>query len=758
VHRQVRDVTLFVADEPVLPIRLTSGRGLPERVGVLGAPFDAPRRSHWARRSIVSLVLVVVGAGWIRLGPLPARVLSAHRTPLYLDHNGRPLGWSLATDDAAGGLVALSLRAPRLSSATLVAEDERFFGHAGVDPTALVRAGVSAVRRQRVTQGGSTISQQLVKLRLGRAGVRRGVVGKVQEAVYALRLEQHTLKDAILSAYLAEAPYGARVTGAEAAARLYFGVPPSQLSWAQAAYLAALPQRPTAFDPWRRPKAAQERAHWILRRLRDSHDIDTRTYHRALAEKIVVVDRPANDLAPHFSEMLERNRRATGGAGGVVTTTLDAVLQADVQRLASELRNERRQNGAANVAVVVIDNATGAVRAWEGSGGYADGTKGGQIDGVVTPRQTGSTIKPLVYALAFENGARPEDLIEDDAVSLSSGNGTTFRPENYDHRHRGTITLREALASSVNVAAVKLARDEGVNELASFLARNNLPLHSPPATYGLSLALGAAEQDLLSMTRAYATIARGGTPIKIRTRESEPVVAGTRTMSAVTAYELTDVLSDNEARATAFGRNSVLRFPFEVAAKTGTSQDFRDNWVIGYTREFTVGVWVGNFDRVPLRGATGVTGAGPLFHAVVLAARDRLTPALGTDAVLAVRPALLHAGCAQIPCGLREQRATVEPDGTAERRTLPGGGAVRPRRGADLLLQRPVAGARYVIDPTRPIEGQRVPLRAVGGTGPYRYEVDGIVVQRSWGLETGAHEACAIDASQVRRCVRFFVR
>ena len=703
------------------------------------------------------LGIAVAACTWARIGALPERVARQHRSAVYLDRTGVPLGLSLATDDAAGGPILLAERADRLTAATLVAEDQRFYGHAGVDPAALTRAGIAAIRRRRVTQGGSTITQQLVKLRLGRAGVRRGVLGKAVEAVYALRLERRVSKNAILSAYLSEAPYGTRVTGAEAASRLYFGVPASQLSWAQAAYLAALPQRPTAFDPWRRPKAGTARQQWILRRLLAAHDIDMPTYQTAKRETVLVLPRPSHDTAPHFLERLERERRRVGGPGGPVRTTLDTNLQADVERLARELRDERRKKGAANAAVVVIDNATGAVRAWEGSGGYGDGTKGGQIDGVGSPRQTGSTIKPLVYALAFENGARPDDLIEDEALTFTAANGTTVRPENYDHKHRGTITLRQALASSVNVAAVKLARDEGVNELAKFLQRNGLTLDRSPSTYGLSLALGAAEQDLLTMTSAYATIARGGRPVRVRIRDSEPVVVGARTMSPVSAFLVTDVLSDNEARAAAFGRNSLLRFPFSVAVKTGTSQDFRDNWAIGWTREFTVGVWVGNFDRVPLRGATGVTGAGPLFHSVVLAARERLTPALDSDSLLALRPASLDGGCARIPCGLRERRSSTTSD--AIRPGLKPNGSVRASSGSVLELRVPRAADRFVIDPTRPIAGQRLPLRAVGGSGPYRFRVDGVAVfTTTWSLVAGSHEACATDARGAVACARFSVR
>lgn len=782
------------AADLITPVAVSAGDGsAPEESAPLG---DRPHR--WRRRLLIGCGSGAVALGglaaWVRLGPLPDRVLhpAASQLTTFADRNGLPLdaaaaralqvgkasGKASGTGSRTVGKSAtrgpsLAKRADRLAAATLAAEDQRFRSHLGVDPIALGRAAIADLKAGRIAQGGSTISQQLVKLRLGRRG--DSLTGKLQESVYALRLEHRLSKDAILSDYLSEAPYGGRVIGADAAAQIYFAKPVSQLTWGEAAFLAAIPQRPTAFNPRTDVHAAGTRQRWILGRLRGAGTITVAQERVAKAESLHFADRVDDAIAPHFTAMLAADVAVTAKPG-TVRTTLDAALQKDVAGIARHHRELLRKSGAANVAVVVLDNRTGAVRAWEGSGDYFDWTHGGMINGPLQKRQTGSTIKPFVYGMAFDDGLSPGDLI-DDAPFDRTYNGNGFHPQNYDKKYRGIITLRTALASSVNVAAVKLLDDREPEALVAMLDRAGVVLDYPASRYGLSMALGTAEIDLLDLTRAYAAFARGGRALSATfTEPAAPQRSGARVVTPATAFLIGDVLNDNAARASAFGRTSALRFPFPVAAKTGTSQDFHDNWVVGYTTDFTVGVWVGNFDRLPLRGATGVTGAGPIFHAVMLATHRRLTPNAGLEpgaTLLASVPGDLVAVDA---CARAKSASSCEPGRTEYEwagsthpathpvaHPAPSPTATKPARGSagaalGLRLLEPVRKGRYLIDPGVPLDAQKLPLRASGGSPPYTFAVDDQqIASRLWPVRGGSHTACVRDASGGSACSRFTV-
>ena len=858
--------------------------------------------------------LTVLFGLWVYFGALPPAVLSARTTEAsgFTDRSGFPLdagGAALrrtapvVSNDSGpnpGSLVGarssslgrrarsgptLAQRADRLAEATIMAEDERFFGHPGVDPISLGRAFLADVRALRVVQGGSTITQQLVKLRLGGAGPEgSGLRDKARQGLYAIRLERQFSKDEILSAYLAEAPYGGRVIGAEAASKQYFGVSASQLSWAQAAYLAALPQRPTAFNPKRDRLRAVTRQRWILDRLHAGNRIDAKTWRAARKAPLAFAQSVDSDLsiAPHFVELLlgktpagatttgralavGRNtatmarssatnnagvsvaakpqvlsttpKSANGAASSFVRTTLDGRLQRDVVGIARHNREVLRQRNAANVSVLVIENATGAIRAWEGSGDYFAADTGGAINGPLIPRQIGSTIKPFIYAQSFDAGTSPGDLVDDTPLRMSSAGGV-FAPQNYDHRFRGQLPARLALGSSINVPAVRILKAVGVRSIGNQLAAAGVTLPAPAASYGLSLGLGATEISLLDLTYAYAAFARGGKSLHPVALEPAQVQAGgAHVVSPESAFLVSDVLADNDARTPAFGRASVLKLPFPAAVKTGTSQDFHDNWVIGYTRDFTVGVWVGNFDRTPLAGATGVSGAGPVFNAVMVAACQRLggqcrslevpsaassgayaasgqtrsnksagdllgseqagaaagkslapsdlvegtstdgqaetdtsddftavsgnTPS-SAELMFGVAPtALVRAQfCADIQCSKlvsdwdwrgrarRVDQPLATPDGASEVGEVGSSGIAG--KSVRIRLVEPGSGARYLLDPTRPIGAQRIPLKVVGTSLVVRFTVDGVVQQRaSWPMVPGSHQACATIGATV---------
>ena len=365
---------------------------------------------------------------------------------------------------------------------------------------------------------------------------------------------------------------------------------------------------------------------------------------------------PSPFLAPHFVEMVKA--KAGPNLPPRIQTTLDAGLQADIVGIIRSHRQALERHGAANVAVVVLDNARGEWLAWEGSGDYADAEHGGAINGPLTPRQPGSALKPFTYALAFESGFTPASVLADVPSHFPTAEaGVLYSPRNYDGRYRGPLLARRALAGSENVPAVVLASELGVPALQRFLMRAGLSTFDrTPSYYGLGLTLGNAEVRLDELVAAYSTLARGGEWIE-PSWASDPPDDGTQIwriqsdgtqmpridaqglsgedqkrrpiVSPLTAYWITDILSDDSAREYIFGRGGSLEFPFPVAVKTGTSQAYHDNWTIGYTKDVTVGVWVGNFDRTPLKSSTGVTGAAPIFHAVMLAATQRLHGAAG---------------------------------------------------------------------------------------------------------------------------------
>jgi penicillin-binding protein 1C len=462
--------------------------------------------------------------------------------------------------------------------------------------------------------------------------------------------------------------------------------------------------------------------------------------------------------------------------------------------------------------VVVLDNARGEWLAWVGSGNYFDRDRGGTIDGVVTPRQPGSALKPFTYAAAFERGRHPGTVLADVPSQFPTAEpGILYSPRNYDGHFRGPLLARAALAGSENVPAVALASEVGVPAIARLLRRIGLTtLDQNAAHYGLGLTLGNAEVRLDELVAAYATLARGGTVVTPRRITSvdgharAPLPSGARVVSERTAFWISDVLSDSDARAYAFGRGGSLEFPFTVAAKTGTSQAYHDNWAIGYTNDVTVGVWVGNFDRAPLRGSSGVTGAGPIFHDVMIAAVERVRgslpvgeygPLLPPTPDARRTPLCAVSGMAPTSVCRRRVMEWVPVEHTLEDCTWhhesddglvtywpepyrswagqvgldadrPESTAPPPDAPSGLSIVAPLAGATYMIDPTLRPEFQTLPLRATGGSaGELRWFVDGLAVGTAapggtvrWPLERGRHAIAVRDASGREASTRIEVR
>ena len=758
---------------------------------------------------------VLAAAVWLRAAPLPLGLLAeaGEVSTTVVDRRGKVLYEARSN----GGTRGVSLTAddvPRvLADATIAAEDRRFYSHPGIDPLAVLRATARNVRSLRVVEGASTITQQVAKLLLDRASGAprvRGLRAKLREAVIAIRLEHRLSKPEILALYLNLAPYGNQVAGAARASEMYFGVPPAMLTTAQAAFLAGLPQRPSAYSPYRERAPGQARQRAILDRLERQGRITTAEARIARSERLRFEPAPAAFVAPHFVEMVlsqpEWRRR------GRVETTLDAGLQAEIDGIIRSQRADLERHGAHNVAVVVLENDSAEWLAWEGSGRYFDDDHGGRINGARASRQPGSALKPFTYALAFETGVTPATVLADVPATYPTATpGVLYSPRNYDGEFHGPLRARQALAGSQNVPAVALAARIGVPDVLRFLRSVGLEtLDRNAAHYGLGLTLGNAEVTLADLVAAYSALARGGVWVAPRAVRDEWTPPGVQVMSPRAAYWVTDVLSDPEARAYVFGRGGSLEFPFPVAAKTGTSQAYHDNWAIGYTREVTVGVWVGNFDRRPLVGSSGVTGAGPIFHAVMLAAQQHVRGRHDSAVDIVPRPSDLAsvevcelsgmrsgAGCpsrrrewlprdtSPLPCswhdatdeglltlwpaeyrhwaaarGLLDEHRSPSPLALGSHRAaagMPGrtgaAAGVPADRNARLAIVSPAEGAVYLIDPTLRSGYQAVSLRASGASGAIEWRVNGKRVgsgsahrQVSWPLLPGEHEISARDA------------
>ncbi|HET7216431.1 MAG TPA: penicillin-binding protein 1C, partial [Vicinamibacterales bacterium] len=654
-----------------------------------------------------------------------------------------------------------------------------------------------------IVEGGSTITQQVAKLLITRRSPKRsrGVREKVREAVLALRLERRFEKREILALYLNLAAYGNQVVGVGRASRTYFGCDPSLLTPAQAAFLAGLPQRPTGYNPFRNRAPAIARQRTVLRRMHLAGALPTAQLEEAREERLRFTRTSSPFLAPHFVEMV----LAAAGADkpATIVTTLDGGLQRDIAGIIQSHQAALERHGAANVAVVVLDNATGEWLAWEGSGNYADAEHGGAINGPVSPRQPGSALKPFTYALAFESGFTPASVLADIPSHFPTAEaGVLYSPRNYDGRYRGPLLARKALAGSENVPAVALASDLGVPTLLRFLDRAGFTtLDRGASYYGLGLTLGNAEVRLDQLVAAYASFARGGEflePTWNPSPRGESDRARRPLVSARTAYWITDILSDDDAREYIFGRGGSLEFPFPVAVKTGTSQAYHDNWTVGYTRDVTVGVWVGNFDRQPLKASSGVTGAAPIFHAVMLAATSRRHGAGGFDQTPILYPPdglVEHEVCAlsgmpanawcpsrrrerlpasdEPPCSWHHDsdegllvfwppkyRQWARDNGFAREPQVRRAAAAPSPAAKPVVVRQPLeianppSGATYFIDPTLRREFQSLALRAVTAQpASIEWKVNGRSVGASssespimWALTPGTHRITAHDA------------
>jgi penicillin-binding protein 1C len=544
-----------------------------------------------------------------------------------LDRNGLVLREFLSPALARRDQMSLSSFSPHLVEAIIAAEDKRFYSHMGIDFIAVSRAFVSNLKAGKIVSGGSTITMQLARLSMGLSPGPRTFSRKFKEVLLALIIERQHTKKEILEAYLNSVPTGKLTVGFEAASKAYLGKSAIDLSPAEAAFLAALPAAPSTYNPWRNRERTLSRRNWILGRMGQLGSLSEDGLKRALLEPLVLTDLTAPYLAPHFST--HTRGLFPEFKPQVIYSTLDLRLQLEVEELAKKTVEKFTDRGLEQVAVVVMTVKDREILAWVGSGDFFNPIDG-QVDGVLSPRQPGSALKPFIYALAFSEGIIwPSARMSDSPIEFV-GKGEVFSPINYSQTYSGNISARVALASSLNVPAVNLTYKLGTGKVLEML--HNLgfsTLDRDEGYYGLALSLGSGEVSLLDMTLAYAALADQGSLKGPRyfledkgalgpgSHENTTILDGKRVFSPEVTFLIKDILSDPAARFLGFGEGAILKTNYPSSVKTGTSTNFKDNWCIGFTDRYVVGVWAGNFANRPMFKVSGITGAGELWREVM---------------------------------------------------------------------------------------------------------------------------------------------
>ncbi len=704
-------------------------------------------------RIFLASLLIAVCADSARAGATFEQIKAAYQPSdrLLLDRRGELLH-RLRTDMAVrrGQWVALVDVSPALRTALVLSEDKRFFEHSGVDWQAVGAAAWANLWNTR-TRGASTITMQLAALLdedLARSRGGRSVVQKLGQAVSATSLERGWRKDQILEAYLNLVPFKGELVGLDALSRTLFGKAAHGLDASEAAVAAALVRAPNA-----PPAQVAQRACAVLQSLQG-----TRADCPALeAFTLVALQRRAFDasdgVAPHVARQL---------LPGATASALRSTLQAPVQRFAqTTLQQHLRELSGRNVedgAVLVLDNASGDVLAWVGSSGLL--SDAAELDFVTALRQPGSTLKPFLYAQAIaERRITAASLLDDSGAQIPTPGGL-YIPQNYDRQFKGWVSARTALGASLNVPAVRTLVMVTPDAFHQQLLRLGLPLKESGDYYGYSLALGSAEVSLLALTNAYRALANGGRTSATRL-QAGAAPSFQRALDARAAFAVGDMLSDTNARARTFGTDSVLATRFWTAVKTGTSKDMRDNWAVGWSQRYTVGVWVGNASGAPMWDVSGTSGAAPVW-AAVMGYLHRSTPskapavpagvvqqsvqfaAPGTGApVEAARNEWFLAGTAQTQFAMKTGASSAYSTGARATKC--------PKNGAHggVRIAAPAAGTIVALDPDIPPQRQSLQFQAQGRG--LRWRMDGTPVGTgesvSWMPWPGKHVVQLLDSA-----------
>lgn len=534
-----------------------------------------------------------------------------------------------------------------IKNATVALEDDKFYQHNGIRPLSFLRAVLVNITTGGFSQGGSTITQQIIKNTL--LTKEKTITRKVKEWVLAVKIERILTKEQILEIYLNEAPYGGSVYGIEEASQTYFGKKASDLTIAEASYLASLPKAPTYYSPYGKHfESLEERKNFTLKKMLDLGFITEEEYGVAKNEEVVFLPEEKTGIkAPHFvfyvREYLEQKygEEMILSGGLKVTTTLDYEIQEKAEEVVKRrgLENEGLYD-ASNVASVVLDSRTGEILSMTGSRDYFDKNIDGKFNVATATRQPGSAFKPIIYATAFKEGYSPETVLFDVKTEFQTtcdfyGNpkpgasaGDCYSPQNYDNLYRGPMTIKDALAQSINIPAVKALYLVGINDAIKTAREMGIKTLTDPSRYGLTLVIGGGEVKLLDLTSAYSVFANNGSfvepsavlkveDINGEVLEEKKDFIKSQVLPENVSYQISDILSDNKARVPTFGNGSVLEIPgHSVAVKTGTTNNNKDAWTVGYTPSYTVGVWVGNNDNKPMKKG-GVGLAGPVWNEIM---------------------------------------------------------------------------------------------------------------------------------------------
>jgi penicillin-binding protein 1C len=723
----------------------------------------------------------------IRLVPLPPDLLSPlEGAPVLVDVNGRVLESMASAEARAQRPIPLDQMGRWLPAVTIALEDHRFATHRGVDPQSALGALWRNTRRGRTVSGGSTITQQLIKLASHRAG--RSWLAKPYENLAALRLERIWSKNQILEQYLNRSHYANRQVGPAAATRAYFGKTPENLTLPEAIYLAGLPQAPTRFNPWTHPDRAKAKYRRSVTQLAAAGFLSSDEAERMQQPPAIQLRQSPPRFAPHFVDEIHKTHPRL--RGGEVKTTLDLDLLRFVEtRLRTHLATLGHQ-GVGQGAIVILDARDGSVRAMVGSTDYA-AARGGQINGTTISRSCGSTLKPFLYLKAIQERRLTAATLLPDTPDAVRAEYIDYDPINYDKRFWGPVRVREALANSLNVPAVVTLSRVGARRMFQGFDECGLKFARSFEEYGAGLILGNAEVRLLDLTAAFTVFSGRGLAVEPRLLASAPLrhrfIASPEAVSIVT-----DILSDNQARRKTFSLTSPLAFEdARIPCKTGTSSGFRDAWTVGATAEHAIGVWVGNFDGRPMHEIASIAGAAPLWREIVdylLAHGDSSVPAPVENARLTRREVCSLTGMLPVPGspGVVNEwfLAGTEPVQDA-------GAYLRPVRGetrlvlppeyalwchsplnylkaeldasAPLRIVSPSPDATFLIDPHLPRRQQA--LRLIASADPAEklgWSVDGQPVEYSnngyyWPLVEGPH-VVEVASSSGRVAAKFNVQ
>jgi penicillin-binding protein 1C len=803
------------------------------------------RRAKYALAAVIAASLLLIGGVYVWLfhdlpaiDALPAGL--QRPSTQIMDRQGRVLYEILAASETGGRHITIPLSdiPAHCINATLATEDAGFYAHPGVDLGGVIRAAWATIRGDSFVPGGSTITQQVARNLLFDPEQRaeRSLTRKLREMILALRLSSAYSKDAVLALYLNQSYFGNLAYGIEAAARAYFGKSASALALGECALLAGLLQAPIAYDPLTDLAAARGRQAVVLGLMAANGFISESDAALAESEPLQFAASPFPIEAPHAVmaaiRQLERDHPAALAAGGLrVTTSIDLDWTRAAERLTNAALDGLNHPGdparppanANNAALVALDPHTGQILVLLGSPDYFDESIDGAVNAALAPRQPGSTLKPFTYAAALDP-MRPDawtagTTLLDVRTPFVTRRLESYTPLNYGLVEHGAVSMREALASSLNIPAVVALDHVGIGAMIELAANAGLTSLAQNTNLDLAVTLGGGEVRLLDLVQAYSIFPNGGTRVdptlilRIEDAEGREVyqwrasTAQPRVIDARVAWLITDMLSDDEARIMGFGRNSALNIGRPAAAKTGTTTDHRDNWIVGYTPNLVVGVWVGNADNTPMQDVTGVSGAAPIWNRFMRAVL------VGQPEIDFARPAGLSQTAICIPSGLlptpRCPRTRLEwyIDGTAPRaaddwyqsvvldratgwvadeNTPPErrveriyavyppaarawairAGIAQPPVGAiqtvsadvnsDIRLLAPDPYTVYELSPLLPRESQRIRLSAAApaDTARVTYELDGAIIGSAvsstsapfalwWTLEVGDHTLIA---------------